>query len=60
MPHKAVKQKPSGWKNALEDARCQLDAAKKRVKELTIAVRVCEERVESGDPFPGEQLRAAD
>ena len=54
MPHKVVNRKGSGWQRALADAKQQLDAAKRRVKELQIAVRVCEQRVAAGEPFPTE------
>jgi hypothetical protein len=55
VTHKESQITVGGWARALDDARRQLAAAKKRVKELTIAIRVCEERVRDGEPFPGER-----
>jgi len=54
VTYRAVKS----WAEALDDAQAQLRAAKGRVKELSVAVRVCEQRVKSGDPWPGRSTDA--
>jgi hypothetical protein len=56
MPHKVVK--PSNrtllsWADALTDAEKQLENVKRRARELAAVVRVCKQRVRSGEPFPG-------
>lgn len=55
MPHKDVNPVPrvQSWKEALADAKAQLEAAKRRVRELRSAIRVCEDRVRTKEPFPG-------
>jgi len=57
MPHKTVnitKDKFLTWADALNDAKQQLSDARKRVRELAHAVKVCEKRVEKCEPFPGQ------
>ena len=43
----------AGWSYALADGRRQMAAARRRVRELSLAVRVCEERVRNGEKWPG-------
>lgn len=44
----------TSWAEALKRGRSQLLAAKKRVHDLTLAIRVCEQKVRSGERFPVE------
>lgn len=49
-----MRQEGQGWAYALADAKRQLKAARRRVRELTLAVKDCEVRVRKGEPWPGK------
>lgn len=58
MPHKIIKSVTEvcvTWGDALRDAQKQLAEARKRVRQLAQAVRVCEDKVRRGEPFPGQR-----
>lgn len=55
--HKIVKEETHKitWNDALADAKAKLKAAKFRVRQMTEAVRVCEQRVRDGEEFPASE-----
>ena len=48
------KGKEGGWEGAIADAERKIGETKARLARLKAALAFCRERLESGDPFPGQ------
>ncbi|HLJ29982.1 MAG TPA: hypothetical protein VKY85_24960 [Candidatus Angelobacter sp.] len=48
MSTKEVKQSTTGWKSAIEDAQ-------RRIDRLKGVIAACEEKIEKGEPWPGNE-----
>lgn len=48
----------SGWVMAIQDAEREIDVLTQRIVGLKAAIRVCQERIEHGEPFPGQTKEA--
>jgi hypothetical protein len=43
----------AGWPSALDKARQQMAEAQQRVKHLRRSILIIEEKIEAGEPWPG-------
>jgi len=48
-------EREGGWQGAIADAERKISETKARLARLKAALAFCRERLESGDPFPGDR-----
>jgi chromosome segregation ATPase len=51
---KAVDKSVAGWKRALAEAERQISQYKRKLHELNESVRIMQEKITSGAPWPGQ------
>jgi hypothetical protein len=44
-----------GWSGALQAAELEIRKAKSRLAALTKSIRICKEKLNSGEPWPGDK-----
>lgn len=51
----SITAEAAGWPKALEDAKVQLEWTLRREQQLRLAIQVMEEKIKSGEAYPGLQ-----
>jgi ribosomal protein S20 len=47
--------KSEGWAKALSDAQQRLEANKRQREKIRNAIRIFEEKIKAGEPWPGDE-----